>query len=230
MNLVTLTDIPFQVDVEALMGHVHMRPDQDDIPELLNMAHEAEKIARPKATYQLSFVEHVDERCITVDGILFHSRILRMNLDQAHRVFPYMATCGTELQDWSDGFDDILAIFWADTIKAMALATATSAMHAHLQTHYLLGPTGTMNPGSLADWPISEQKPFFHLFGDEQNPIGIRLSSDFLMTPNKSVTGLQFSTEGSFVNCVLCPREDCPGRRAPYDEAQFEKYGLQAPT
>jgi hypothetical protein len=194
------------------------------------MVTEAERIARPRAAYQLSFVEHVGDRQTAIDGVPFTSRILRVNLDTVHRVFPYMATCGMELQEWSDQFDDMLVIFWADTIKAMALAAATNAMLAHLQTHYLPGPLGTMNPGSLSDWPISEQNPFFHLFGDAQNPIGIRLSNTFLMTPNKSVTGVQFSTDNTYVNCALCPRADCPGRRAPYDETQFAKYGLAAPV
>jgi hypothetical protein len=121
----------------------------------------------------------------------------------------------------------MLAIFWADTIKAMVLAAATSALNAHLQMHYLPGPTATMNPGSLSDWRISEQKPFFKLFGETAASVGVTLSSSFLMTPNKSVTGIQFSTDKLYENCQLCPREDCPGRRAPYDAALFERYGLQ---
>lgn len=230
MNLVTLTDIPFKVDFEALLKRLHIRPDSDDAPEIQRMAEEAERIAKPKAAYQVSFVEKADDRRVTVDGVPFTSRILRVNLDQVHRVFPYMATCGMELQKWSNQFDDMLVNFWADTIKAMALMAATDALADHLQTHYMPGPLGVMNPGSLTDWPISEQKMFFHLFNDAQNPIGIQLSSTFLMTPNKSVTGLQFSTDSKYVNCQLCPRENCPGRRAPYDEMQLAKYGLQTPA
>ena len=229
MNIVTLTDIPFKVDFEALLKHLHVRPDSEDVPEIRRMAEEAERVARPRAAYQVSFVEKVSDREVTVDGVPFTSRILRVNLDEVHRVFPYMATCGMELQEWSNQFDDMLVNFWADMIKAMALTAASNALASHLQTHFMPGPLGTMNPGSLTDWPISEQKAFFHLFGDEQNPAGIRLSSTCLMTPNKSVTGLQFSTDSKYVNCQLCPREDCPGRRAPYDEMQFAKYGLQTP-
>jgi hypothetical protein len=227
MNIVTLTDIPFTLDFDALLKRLHMRPDSDDVPEIQRMAEEAQRIARPKAAYQVSFVEKVDDRHVSVDGVAFTSRILRVNLDQVHRVFPYMATCGMELQEWSDQFDDMLVDFWADTIKAMALMAASNALMEHLQAQYMPGPLGAMNPGSLTDWPISEQKAFFHLFNDAQNPIGIHLSSTFLMTPNKSVTGLQFSTDSKYVNCQLCPREDCPGRRAPYDEMQLSRYGLQ---
>ena len=31
------------------------------------------------------------------------------------------------------------------------------------------------------------------------------------MTPNKSVTGFRFGNDNDYVNCRLCPREDCPG-------------------
>jgi hypothetical protein len=227
MNLITLTDIPFKIDLEALFKHVRLRPDSEDADQARQMAQEAEAIARPKAAYQLSFIEDKQDRQVVIDGISFTSRILRVNLDAVHRVFPYIATCGMELQTWSDGFDDMLVSFWADMIKAMALTAATTALHQHLQNHYMPGPTATMNPGSLTDWPISEQRPFFKLFGAAAGDIGVTLSSSYLMTPNKSVTGIQFSTENAYVNCQLCPREDCPGRRAPYDESQFEKYGLQ---
>jgi hypothetical protein len=230
MNLVTITDIPFKVNFETLLKRLHMYPDSEDLPQIERMVQEAESVARPKAAYQVSFVEKVDECRVTVDGVQFTSRILRVNLDKVHRVFPYMATCGMELQEWSNQYDDMLLNFWADTIKTMALAEASSALMEHMRAQYLPGPMGTMNPGSLTDWPISEQKAFFHLFNDAQNPIGIRLSSTCLMTPNKSVTGLHFSTNSEYVNCELCPRESCPGRRAPYDETAYAKYGLQAPA
>ena len=226
MNLVTLTEIPFKIDVEALFKHIHLHPDSEDAAQVKQMVREAETIGRPKVIYQVSFVDDKRERQVVIDGVTFNSRILRVNLDSVHRVFPYIATCGMELQAWSDQFDDMLVGFWADMIKAMALTAATSALHQHLQNHYMPGPTATMNPGSLSDWPISEQKPFFQLFGDAAASIGVTLSNSFLMTPNKSVTGVQFSTESAYVNCQLCPREDCPGRRAPYDETLFEKYDL----
>jgi hypothetical protein len=81
-----------------------------------------------------------------------------------------------------------------------------------------------MNPGSLENWPISEQKPLFSLFGDVEKLIGVRLSDSFLMFPIKSVSGIYFPTESSFASCQLCPREKCPNRRAKYDPELKEKY------
>src|SRR4029450_7782789 len=150
MNLVTLTDSHFKIDVDALFKHIHLRPDDDDAPQVRTMVQEAEAVGRPKAVYQLSFVEDMRERQVVIDDVTFSSRILRVNLESVHRVFPYIATCGMELQAWSDAFDDMLGRLWADMIKAMALTAATGALQQHLQNHYMPGPMGTMNPGSLS--------------------------------------------------------------------------------
>jgi hypothetical protein len=44
------------------------------------------------------------------------------------------------------------------------------------------------------------------------------------MIPRQSVSGLLFETEKDFVNCLLCPRDTCPNRRAPYDPALRDQY------
>ena len=72
-----------------------------------------------------------------------------------------------------------------------------------------------MNPGPLKDWPLGEQRQLFFLFGDVKQAIGVELTESFLMYPVKSVSGIIFPTEVNYENCQLCPRENCPGRRAP---------------
>ena len=81
-----------------------------------------------------------------------------------------------------------------------------------------------MNPGSLEDWPISEQRQLFSILGDVESLIGVRLTDSFLMLPIKSVSGVYFPKEITFQSCQLCPRERCQGRRAPYDEKLKGKY------
>ena len=59
---------------------------------------------------------------------------------------------------------------------------------------------------------------------DVEKLIGVRLTDSFLMVPMKSISGILFPTEVRFESCQLCPRKDCPGRRAPYDQALWSKY------
>jgi hypothetical protein len=161
--------------------------------------------------------------------VRFNSRVLRINLDSAHRVFPYVATCGAELWEWMNGLEDMLHRFWADAIAEMAVRVASQALDEHLAERYRPGSLSRMNPGSLGEWPIREQRALFKLLGDPEELIGVQLLKSCLMVPNKSVSGIQFPTEDGFVNCQLCPREDCPGRRAPYDPGLYgRKYRSEA--
>ena len=73
-----------------------------------------------------------------------------------------------------------------------------------------------MSPGSLEDWPITEQTKLFSIFGDTERLIGVRLTDSMLMVPRKSISGILFPSEEGFTSCQLCDRERCPGRKAPY--------------
>ena len=86
-----------------------------------------------------------------------------------------------------------------------------------------------MSPGSLADWPLEQQRALFAVLGDTEGLIGVRLAESCLMIPTKSVSGMRFPTETSFESCQLCPRAVCPGRRAPYDKGLYDrKYAREA--
>ncbi len=46
------------------------------------------------------------------------------------------------------------------------LQSAFGGFVAHLAASYDLANPSAMNPGSLGDWPISQQRPLFDLLGD----------------------------------------------------------------
>ena len=140
--------------------------------------------------------------------------------------FPYLATCGTELEEWSASFDDdLLHEYWDDQIMHLALNAAVEGLREAIRKRNP-SQTSSMNPGSLEDWPIQQQRPLFELLGDPELSVGVRLTDSFLMLPTKSVSGIQFPTEVHFENCQLCSRSDCPNRRAPYDAHLYEaRYG-----
>ncbi len=117
--------------------------------------------------------------------------------------------------------------FYADAIAGLALRSAIQAVVDHITEHFRPDGLSQMNPGSLADWPLSEQTSLFSLLGDPQSTIGVSLLPSMLMTPTKSVSGIWFPLAESFESCQLCPMPDCPGRRAPYDPDLAErKYGI----
>ncbi len=207
---------PFRPDTSQLAARLHVGPDQQQ--ELAEMIRQAEAVARPKGMYRQAYIDSAGPDVVVVEGIEFHSKLLVANIGGAHRLFPYVATCGRELMAWAEDFrTDPLQQYWADIIMETALRTAIQAINDDLTARYSPGKTAAMNPGSLPDWPLPEQARLFTLLGDVAGTVGVRLTDSFLMLPIKSVSGLRFPTETDYKNCQLCLREKCPGRQAPFD-------------
>jgi len=223
MNEVLLDDIPFGLELPRLMKRVHVEAGSGFDDDLERLAEEARTLARPKVFYRLGFPELSGEDRVLIDGTELRSRVLRVNLEGAHRVFLYVATCGMELGKWAQTKEDMLERYWADAIKEMALGAAARALNEDLVERFRPGPTAAMSPGSLADWPIQQQGPLFAILGNPQETVGVQLSDRYLMIPNKSISGIRFPMEESFESCMLCPRPDCPGRRAPHDLELYDR-------
>jgi hypothetical protein len=217
-----LEQIPFDVDLPLLKKRLRIKDGSASEAELVRLLEEAIPIARPRALYVLAYIDERGNDWVKINGQVFSSRVLAVNLAQAHRVFPYLATCGPELEEWAAGHDDMLHRFWAEAIKERALFCAIRAVAEHIEVRYRPGPTARMNPGSLADWPLEQQAVFFTLLAGRQDSIGVRLTESMLMVPSKSVSGIHFPTEVAFENCELCPREGCPGRRAIYNPELYD--------
>jgi hypothetical protein len=223
MNPMIFDTIPWQLDPADVLSKVRMDPadnEADDVRRLLDAAH---AIGRPKALYKEGFVDSRTDDTVVIDGVTFTSRVLRVNLDNAHRVFAYLATCGTELEAWARSLDDLLEKYWADAIMELALRKALHFLNAKIDQVMPRSKTSVMNPGSLHDWPITQQRPLFALAGSGAATAGITLTESLLMVPAKSVSGIRFPTETSFESCQLCPRKDCPNRRALYDRELYQR-------
>jgi len=217
-------NIPWQIDTAQLAQRLHLTERKDELKDFERLAEEALAVARPKAFYALARVESRHERSVIINGVELRSRVLRVNLEQVHRVFPFVATCGVELEAWSETIADrVLHRFWADQLKEAALRSALEFMRDHLMTYYRPGRIAQMNPGSLADWPLGQQRPLFRILGDGPQSIGVQLTEHMLMIPTKSVSGIVFPTETSFESCQLCPLEGCPSRRAEYDPGLYSQ-------
>ena len=230
MDSIILDHIPFQIDPNELMTTLRLKTSAGHVAEIERLAQTAQRVGRPRAMYKVAYIEAKGQDFIDLGGPVFTSRVLRVNVEQAHKVFPYIVTCGMELHEWARSIDDLLQRFWAEAIGEMVLRSAVQFLEKHLVEQYQFSQLSRMNPGSLADWPLKEQCVLFGLLGDTQAAIGVRLTDSLLMVPTKSVSGIWFPTEESFTSCQLCPRENCRGRRAPYDKDLFDRKYRPATT
>lgn len=222
MQTFVLDSIPCAFDVDALAKRLRLREGRGR-EDLERLAQEGAALARPRAMYGVAYIEARGDDWVASDGVKLTSRALRVNLDPVHRFFPFVATCGVEVDAWAQGFDDLLLRFYADALCEEALRVARKAMGEDLVARIQPGHTSDMNPGSLIDWPIHQQRPLFALLGDTKGLLGVRLTDGFMMVPIKSVSGIRYPTETNFENCMLCSREGCPGRHAPYDKDKYER-------
>ncbi|MGA3084579.1 MAG: vitamin B12 dependent methionine synthase [Thermodesulfobacteriota bacterium] len=223
MDTHILNDIPLVIDLGSLKHRLRIQESEPELSRFLTLIEEAQKIAQPKAMYRPVYIEDRSEEAVKVEGRWFRSRVLTINLNQAHRIFLYVATCGVELDEWAKGQKDVLKAFWSEAVKEAAVRKAIKAIGTHLEEHYHAVQTSQQNPGSLEDFPLAEQEALFAIMGDTQAIIGVTLMPSLMMSPSHSVSGIIFPTNEDFQSCLLCPREKCPGRRAPYDPTLYDR-------
>jgi len=227
---IVLDDIEVQLSREDVLKAMKVRKTPDSLLNLVdNVLVRCLAVASPKAMYRVSYVTSRTDTSVTLGDETFHSKVLRQNLESIQRVFPFVATCGGEVDSVELGGTDMMTTYCAETVRLLLVQKARRALDAHLKESYSLPQLSRMAPGSLPDWPLPEQVPLFRLLGETEALVGVRLTEKHLMIPIKSVSGIAFPTEVRFESCQLCPRAVCEGRRAPYDPEKAAQYGVAAP-
>lgn len=225
---ILLDKIPFTVQPETIIKAMRVRKLTHEIENMVReMLEQARGIVRPKAAYMVSPVRRIDDSSVEIGGVRFTSSVLSRCLSGLNRVFPCICTCGQELDGWAAPSNDVMRGYCLDTIKTYALFAAMQYLDNHLKETYSPGKLTHMNPGEFADWPLSQQKPLFSLFGDTEALIGVRLTESNVMKPLKSRSGIYFANEEGFESCQFCLIKKCPGRRARYQPEKLKEYGVR---
>ena len=222
--MISIIDIPFELNIEALQKELKIKPGTEDSESFAELAGLVQEIGKPKFLYKASFIDEKKTDSITLEGVTFTSPALRLNLDPVGRVFPYIATCGIEVEEVGGASGDILRNYWLNAIKLNLLEISIEVLKAQIDSRYKFSKLSSMNPGSgdATVWPIEQQVELFSIFGDVEAQIGVRLTPSFMMYPEMSVSGIFFPTETSFQNCQLCQREICHHRRAAFDQQLWD--------
>jgi hypothetical protein len=214
---IILDNIPFNPELSDVFSKIQMPRDSPFSGEIKILLKKAMQVSRPKVLYRMCSLELYEKNIIQIENQCFNSRVLKMNLEKSHRVFPYIITCGMEMAKLSDSIKDPLQNFWIESINELALEAAIKAFNEDVDIRFKPGKTATMSPGSIKDWPLDAQINLFRLFDNTKNLIGVTLTESLLMIPKKSLSGIKFSTDKDYDNCQMCPREDCRNRKKEYD-------------
>ena len=212
--------IPVTLDPVEIAARLRFDPARAGFASVDELVTLAQSLIRPRAVFDVAYVGEKGEGTVEVSGVTFESPILRKNLEGANKVFPYIITAGPELERTAAAQGDLLKQYYLEEMANHALESAAGWLAAKIEARFALGPLSNMSPGSLEDWPITEQVKLFAIFGDTERLIGVRLTESLLMVPRKSISGILFPSEEGFVACQLCERERCPGRKAPFSGIQ----------
>ena len=214
------------IPVELNPADVHRKLKSHDRGAVEGLITRALAWAQAQAVFTTAYVEAREEDAVVVEGRQFKSRVLRKNLEDVGRVFPAVVTLGGRFDEAVEATQDLLEKYYLDAIGNLALAEARAHLIAHLCQRFAIDKLSWMSPGSLADWPLEEQRPLFELLVGVEAAIGVRLTDSLLMLPRKSVSGIFFPAASTFFSCRLCPRDRCENRKARYDEAAARAYGI----
>lgn len=224
MNTIIKREISFEIEFDEFLDKIKINKDYKDIDEIREIVKKANQIGKPKAMYKEVYIDEIGKNYVVVEDKKFESKIMSVNLEEVHKVIIFLITCGTELEKWAEKKDgDMLENYWHSMVQEAVLEKARDYINKEINEKYLPGSTSIMNPGSLIDWSITEQKKLFSILGNPKKEIGVKLTESSLMLPAKSVSGLVYPTEEDFENCQVCPKENCPSRSAPYEPELLEK-------
>jgi len=222
-----LNDIPWNIKAEDMLEHPWVvgkkNVGSERIRDLFEFAH---SIGRPKVLFGEASVSPCEGNRVEIDRVVFTSRLLKMNLEGKGRVFPYVATCGLELDTLKPSDGDFADPYLLDAVKELTVLSVHDYFSEYLTERYGLTNKAHMNPGSLLDWPLQAQPGLFSLLGDVEGLTGVRLTEENIMLPMKSISGIFFPTKTRFESCMLCARDGCLRRRADYAPELAARYGV----
>ncbi|MFO8140848.1 MAG: hypothetical protein R6T87_02955, partial [Marinobacter sp.] len=117
--------MPVSLDAGRVLERMNIRKKRDgmekSIQEIIELAL---PIAKPKAVYEVSYIDSKYDEAVDIGGIRFTSRVLRDNLEEANRVFPFVATCGNEIDNIDIPANEFMKCYFLDQIKEMILELA----------------------------------------------------------------------------------------------------------
>lgn len=221
-----LKDIDFEMNSSEIRRRLGISKESNEWQDVQGLMQEMDEMIQSRIAYKPCYIQQKDEETVTIEDISFSSKVLRKNLEDVQRVFPFVVTLGQQVDNKLKEEKDFLRQYYLDTIANVALQDFLKSLRSYLQDVYKIEKLSYMSPGSLQDWPIEQQRPLFRLLGSVDEEIGVRLAPSMLMYPSKTESGMFFPTEVTFLNCQLCPHENCPSRKAAFDEEKAKEYGV----
>ena len=210
-------DIPVDFTLEEFAELCRVKPESSAFEMLEDTLPLIKRFGDPKAVIRWADVDRIEGTLTTIEGITFDSKVVADKLQGLGRVFLSVVTAGDGLER-SGEFDGDPFL---DTYNGALLFHASRFVVRYMKEKFGFDGSSMLNPGSLPDWPISNNFALFEIIGNVDE-IGVSLNEAGYIRPWNSGSHIHFAGDG-YQNCSLCKKFNCIGRRAPFDRAEYER-------
>ena len=208
-------DIPVDISLEEFADHCRIKKDSAAFDMLEDLYPLIQEFGAPKAIIRRARIDSITGDMTTIEGVTFRSRLVAEKLKDTPYVFLSVITAGNGLESSEEFRTDP----FIDTYNGAMLFHASCYVVDHLKERFGFDGSSMLNPGSLPDWPISNNFELFDLIGNV-GEIGVSLNEAGYIRPWNSGSHIHFSGDG-FHNCSLCKKLNCIGRRAAFDREEY---------
>ena len=224
--LVTDGGVDIEIDTKQVCHYIGY----DDNPKLSarisslidDYAEHAHYLINPLYSYIIKDVEWARGSIALIeDSIIFQSRIIAQLLEHCHQVAIFLVTIGKYLGETTSQLAKDGLILQATVLDAIGSdAVEKVADFAQDRIKEIAEAQGFVtsrrfSPG-YCDWNIGQQRMLFYALTG--NTLGIRLTGECLMIPQKSISGIigigpSIDNVENYNPCKTCTKQDCPGKR-----------------
>ena len=177
-------------------------------------------LVTPSYSYVIKDIKSVHGDRINIEeSIVFKSKVIARLLKRCEKVAVYAATVGNRLEEMVTYLAENGSVLQATVLDVIG-SNAAEQLAAYVEEGISeeansqgLCISRRFSPG-YCDWEIDQQRM---VFGAMKNDLAnIRLTGDYLMIPQKSISGIVGLGPCDIENynpCMTCKEQDCPGRR-----------------
>ena len=219
-------DVDIEIDKEQLCHYIGYNDNYKlsaHISSLIDdYAEHAHYLINPLYSYIIKDVEWARGSIAFIeDSIIFQSQVIAQLLEHCHQVAIFLVTIGKYLEETTaqlakDGL--ILQATVLDAIGSGAVGKVADFVQdgiKEIAEAQGLVTSRRFSPG-YCDWNIGQQRMLFYALTG--NTLGIRLTGECLMIPQKSISGIigigpSIDNVENYNPCKTCTEQDCPGRR-----------------
>ena len=215
-----ICDVPVTYDLEQVAMVSGVRPESDFAETLAEVGPLFLQYAKPKVVLKWVEIKHGEGDETWVDDVKFESKIVKEMLKNVDKAFVFVVSAGKELEAVPEIESSLLL---KESLHMYSLMLAHGYMREFLAENFGYEDPGVLNPGSLPDWPIYNNFAIFDILGPATEEVGVKIMASGYMDPWKSGSGIIFSNAGGYQNCMLCKKIDCIGRRAEFNQAEYDR-------